>query len=168
MCTIRGGRNLSYTCMTSFETSQTLVNLKHDKPELWNDLQAKSTQDYCPGDDEAVPEDLECHKDEDMGNDDSEIPTHEVVEHVITKRVCKGRQQKQAGGSIGLVSSGDTEDVDTEMPAEDTSDEEAAPKGRGRHTRRPNTKYAGEFWHHTNNKDQDIPIPGIELLLSAK
>ncbi|KAJ7811330.1 hypothetical protein B0H14DRAFT_3479785 [Mycena olivaceomarginata] len=77
-------------------------------------------------------------------------------------------KQKQAGGSIGLVSSGDAEDVDTEMPTEDTSDEEAAPKGRGMHTRRPNTKYAGKFWCHTNNKDQDIPVPGIELPLSAK
>ncbi|KAJ7887087.1 hypothetical protein B0H14DRAFT_3430936 [Mycena olivaceomarginata] len=45
------------------------------------------------------------------------------------------------------------------MPAKDTSDEEAAPKGRGMHTHRPNTKYAGEFWRHTDNKDQDIPIP---------
>ncbi|KAJ7870471.1 hypothetical protein B0H14DRAFT_3440035 [Mycena olivaceomarginata] len=45
------------------------------------------------------------------------------------------------------------------MPAEDTSDEEATPKGRGMRTHRPNTKYAGEFWCHTNNKDQDIPVP---------
>jgi hypothetical protein len=61
----------------------------------------------------------------------------------------------------------DAED-DAEMPAEDTSDEEAAPKGRGMRTRHPNIKYAGEFWHHTNNKDQDIPVPGIELPLSTK
>ncbi|KAJ7879810.1 hypothetical protein B0H13DRAFT_2278810 [Mycena leptocephala] len=71
-------------------------------------------------------------------------------------------------GSVGLVSSGDAEDIDAELPAEETSDEEAAPKGRGMRTRRPNTKYAGEFWRHTNNKDQDIPVPGIELPLSTK
>ncbi|KAJ6533335.1 hypothetical protein DFH09DRAFT_1092565 [Mycena vulgaris] len=168
MCVIRGGRNISYACMTSFETNQTLVNLKHDKPELWNDLQTKSTHDYCPGDDEAVLEDLERHEDEEMGNDNSKIPTREVFEYVITKRVHKGHQQKQAGGSVGLVSSGDTEDVDTELPAEDTSDEEAAPKGRGMRTRRPNTKYAGEFGRHNNSKDQNIPVPGIELPLSTK
>ncbi|KAJ7798378.1 hypothetical protein B0H13DRAFT_2391626 [Mycena leptocephala] len=92
-----------------------------------------------------------------------------VVEHVITKRVRKGRQQKQAGGFVSpVVSSGDAKDVDAELPAEDTSDEEAAPKGRGMRTRRPNTKYVGEFWRHTNNKDQDIPVPGIELPLSTK
>jgi hypothetical protein len=66
-------------------------------------------------------------------------------------------------GSVGLVSSADAEDIDAELPAEDTSDEEAAPKGRGMRTRRPNTKYAGEFW-----RDQDIPVPGIELPLSTK
>ncbi|KAF8151891.1 hypothetical protein K438DRAFT_1778709 [Mycena galopus ATCC 62051] len=102
------------------------------------------------------------------GNDDSEIPTREVVEHVITKCVRKGRQQKQAGESVGLVSSGDAKDVDAELPAENTSDEKAAPKGRGMRTRRPNTKYAGEFWRHTNNMDQDIPVPGINLPLSTK
>ncbi|KAJ7842907.1 hypothetical protein B0H13DRAFT_1909634 [Mycena leptocephala] len=65
-----------------------------------------------------------------------------VVEHVITKCVRKGRQQKQAGGFVGpVVSSGDTKDVDAELPAEDTSDEEAAPKAGAcaRVTPTPNT-----------------------------
>ncbi|KAJ7815544.1 hypothetical protein B0H13DRAFT_2381017 [Mycena leptocephala] len=85
-CSIRSGLNLSFDCMTSFDTKERLINLRNDNPKLWNDLQTKSTRDYCPGDDEEVAEDLEPYEDEEMGADNSEIPTREVVQHVVTKK----------------------------------------------------------------------------------
>jgi hypothetical protein len=41
---------------------------------------------YCHGDDDEVSEDLGPHEDEEMGADNSEIPTREVVYHAITKK----------------------------------------------------------------------------------
>ncbi|KAJ7933696.1 hypothetical protein B0H13DRAFT_1855940 [Mycena leptocephala] len=68
----------------------------------------RSTRDYCPGDDEEVIEDLEEHEDEDMGEDDSEIPTHEV-------KAAKGNS------AVGLGSSGEAEDADADISeAEET------------------------------------------------
>ncbi|KAJ7882224.1 hypothetical protein B0H14DRAFT_3756934 [Mycena olivaceomarginata] len=63
-CEIRGGLNLSYECMTSFETNERLTGLRNENPTLWNDLSTKSTRDYCPGDDDEVVEDTEQHDDE--------------------------------------------------------------------------------------------------------
>jgi hypothetical protein len=37
-------------------------------------------------DDEKVAEDLEPHEDEEMGLDDSEIPTRGVLQHVVAKK----------------------------------------------------------------------------------
>jgi hypothetical protein len=53
---------------------------KTENPKLWNDLQTKSTRDYCPGEDDEVPEDQEVDEDEEMGGDDSDIPTRDVFE----------------------------------------------------------------------------------------
>ncbi|KAJ7124638.1 hypothetical protein C8R43DRAFT_958691 [Mycena crocata] len=52
----------------------------------------KSTHDYCPGNDEEVAKDQEPQEDEEMGEDDSEIPTREVVEHVVTKKTRKNQK----------------------------------------------------------------------------
>ncbi|KAJ7062656.1 hypothetical protein C8F01DRAFT_964446, partial [Mycena amicta] len=37
LCIVRG-TNLSYECLTSYETNELLVNLKKTNPQLWNDL----------------------------------------------------------------------------------------------------------------------------------
>jgi hypothetical protein len=109
--------------MTSFDTNERLINLRNDNPKLWNDLQTKSTRDYCPGDDEEVAEDLEPYEDEEMGADDSEIPTREVVQHVVTKKTGKNRKVKADKGNaaVGLGSSGEAEDTDAEI---DTADDD--------------------------------------------
>ncbi|KAJ7938110.1 hypothetical protein B0H13DRAFT_1852042 [Mycena leptocephala] len=91
MCPIRGDLNLSYECMTLFDTNERLIRLCTENPDLWNDFQTKSSRHYCPGDDEEVAEDLEAHEDEEMGVDDSEIPAREVVQHFITKKTGKNR-----------------------------------------------------------------------------
>jgi hypothetical protein len=121
MCLIRGGLNLSYACMTSFDTNERLVGLRTENPRLWNDFQTKSTRDYCPGDDEEVAEDQELQEDEEMGHDDSVIPTREVVEHVVTKKTRRNRKVKAAKGdaAVGLGSCGDAEDVDAVALARD-------------------------------------------------
>jgi hypothetical protein len=164
MCSIRGGLNLSFDCMTSFDTNEHLINLKNNNPKLWKDLQTKSTREYCPGNEEEVAEDLEPYKDEEMGDDDAEIPTCEVIQHIITNRVCKGRQQKAKTGTsgVGLVSTGDVEDVDTEILAEDVAppEDELAADGPSRRKHCPNAKYA-DFWRHANDKDEDLVVPGI-------
>ncbi|KAF8192292.1 hypothetical protein K438DRAFT_1970101 [Mycena galopus ATCC 62051] len=98
MCLIRGGRNLSYECMTSFDTNECLISLSTENPQFWNDLQTKSTRHYCPGDDKEVAEDPEMQDDEEMGDDDSEIPTHEVAQHVVTKQTGKNCKVKAAKG----------------------------------------------------------------------
>jgi hypothetical protein len=136
--------------MASHETSERLTGLRTEKPDLWNDLQTKSTGDQCPGDDEEVAEDLVPYDDEGMGDDDSEIPTHEVVQHVVTKRVRKGRQPKGKTAVAGLVSTGDAEDVNAEIVVEDEP-------GQSKRKRRPNTKYAAaDFWRHANDQDEDL------------
>ncbi|KAJ7744394.1 hypothetical protein B0H16DRAFT_1463270 [Mycena metata] len=157
MCLVRGGLNLSFDCMTSFETNQRLVNLRNDNPKLWNDLQTKSSRDYCPGDDEEVAEDLEAHEDEEMGGDDSEIPTHEVVQHVVTKKTAKNRRVKAVKGDSaqGLSSSGEAEDADAEIA------EEAMDEPMGKRKRRANPRYA-DFWRHANDKDEDLDVPGLK------
>jgi hypothetical protein len=156
MCLIRGGLNLSYECLTSFDTNERLVNLRHDNPKLWNDLQTKSTRDYCPGDDDEVIEDLEAHKDEDMGGDDSEIPTHEVVQHVVTKKTAKNRKVKAAKGNsaVSLGSSGEAEDADADISE---AEENVVDEPTGKRKRRANALYA-DFWRHANDKDE------VELL----
>lgn len=157
MCPIRGGLNLSFDCMTSFQTNQRLIHLRNDNPKLWNDLQTKSTRDYCPGDDEEVAEDLEPHEDEELGADDSEIATHEVVEHVVTKKTRRNRKVKVAKDSttVGLGASGEAEDIEAEI----TMAEEDEPTGKRK--RRANPRYA-DFWRHANDKDEDLDVPGLK------
>lgn len=90
-------------------TNECLVNLRNENPTLWNDLQTKSTRDYGPGDEEEVLEDPAVHEDEELGDDDSEIPTHEVVQHVVTKKTAKNRTVKATKSkmAVGLRSSGE-------------------------------------------------------------
>ncbi|KAJ7926859.1 hypothetical protein B0H13DRAFT_2265774 [Mycena leptocephala] len=91
------------------------------------------TRDYCPGDDEEVIEDLEAHEDEEMGGDDSVIPTHEVVQHVVTKKTAKNCKVKAAKGNsaVGLGSSGEAEDADAEIAlADDVPDEPTGKRKR--------------------------------------
>jgi hypothetical protein len=164
MCSIRGGLNLSFDCMTSFDANEHLINLKNDNPKLWNDLQTKSTREYCPCDDEEVAEDLAPHEDEEMGDDDTEIPTREVIQHIVTNRVRKGRQQKAktSTSGVGLVSTGDADDVDAEVLAEDVAPpkDEPAVGGPSKRKHCPNTKYT-DFWRHANDKDEDLVVPGF-------
>lgn len=141
MCLIRGGLNLSYECMTSFDTNERLINLRNENPKLWNDIHTKSTRDYCPGDEEEVIEDLQAHEDEEMGGDDSEIPTHEVVQHVVTKKTAKNREVKTAKGNstVGLGSSGEAEDADADIP---DAKENVVDEPTGKRKRRANAQYA--------------------------
>ncbi|KAJ6602902.1 hypothetical protein B0H10DRAFT_1958045 [Mycena sp. CBHHK59/15] len=149
-----GGLDLSYDCMTSFETNERLVNHRNDSPELWDDLHKKSTRDYCPGDDEEVAENLEAHQDEEMGEDDSEIPTQEVVQHVVTKKTTKNRKVKAAKGNsvVGLGSSGEAEDADANISE---AEAEVVDEPAGKRKRRANARYA-DFWRHANDNDQDL------------
>ncbi|KAJ7700515.1 hypothetical protein B0H16DRAFT_1749045 [Mycena metata] len=143
--------------MTSFETNQCLLNLEDEKPKLWKDLRTKSTHGQCPGDDEVVAEDLEQHEDEEMGDDDSEIPTREVVEHVVTKKTRKNRVVKGAkgGATVGLGSAGDAEDAEAEIVVAEDGVE------TGKRKRRANPKYA-DFWRHTNDSGNDLAVPGMD------
>ncbi|KAJ6548992.1 hypothetical protein B0H19DRAFT_1074777 [Mycena capillaripes] len=158
MCPIRGGLNLSYECMTSFDTNERLIRLRTENPDLWNDFQTKSSRDYCPGDDEEVVEDLESHEDEEMGAGDSEIPTREVVKHVVTKKTGKNRKVKAAEGTgaVGLGSSGEAEDAEAEIAV--AGDDVGEPMGKRK--RRPNAQYAN-FWRHANDRDDDLNVPGL-------
>ncbi|KAJ7883609.1 hypothetical protein B0H13DRAFT_1890313 [Mycena leptocephala] len=106
--------------------------------------ETKSTRDYCPGDDEEVAEDQELQEDEEMGHDDSEIPTREVVEHVVTKKTRRNRKVKAAKGdaAVGLGSCGDAEDVDAEIVVADEGE-----LATGKRKRRPNQNYVN-FWRH--------------------
>jgi hypothetical protein len=160
MCAIRGGLDLSFACMTSDETNDRLISLRTENPQLWNDLQTKSTRDYCPGDDEEVVEDIEAHEDEGMGADDSEIPTREVVQHVVTKKTGKNRKAAAAG----LISTGEAENADAHIAAtEDMALAGAADgEGSGKRKRRPNTRYEA-FWRHANDKNEDVDVPGIDV-----
>ncbi|KAK6974495.1 hypothetical protein R3P38DRAFT_3378568 [Favolaschia claudopus] len=167
MCLVRGGLNLSYSCMTSFETTERLANLRTERPDLWNDFNDKDKlPDYCPGDDEEVAEDIEAHEDEEMGADDSEVPTREVVNHVITKTTRKNRKVRK-DGAVGLVSSCEAEDIDAEVAAPEASaGGDAEGEGSGKRRRRPNVRYAGpEFWRHANDNDEDLAAPADADLL---
>ena len=161
MCLIRGGLNLSFECMTSFATNERLISLRTDDPKRWNDFQTKSSHDYLPGDDEEVAEDQELHEDEHMGGDDSEIPTREVIQHVVTKKAGKNRKVK-SDGTVGLVSSGVAEDADAEVAGTDDvpADANVSAEGSSKRVRRPNVRYA-EFWKHANDKDEDLDVPGL-------
>jgi hypothetical protein len=141
--------------MTSFDTNERLIRLRTENPDLWNDLQTKSTHDCRPGDDEEVSEDLEPYEDDEMGADGSEIPTREVVDHVVTKKTAKNRKAK---ANAGLVSSGEAEDADAEIAVID--EEPDVVEGLGKRTRRANGKYS-DFWRHANDKDEDLHVPGL-------
>ncbi|KAF8155132.1 hypothetical protein K438DRAFT_1862950 [Mycena galopus ATCC 62051] len=88
-----------------------------------------------------------------MGADDSEIPTREVVQHVVAKKTGKNRAVK-GGSYAGLVSSGEAEDPDVDLEANKAEDEPV-----GKRKRRANTKYAADFWRHTNDKGEDLDLP---------
>ncbi|KAJ6556738.1 hypothetical protein DFH09DRAFT_1084445 [Mycena vulgaris] len=167
MCPIRGGLNLSYECMTSFDTNERLIRLRTENPDLWNDFQTKSTRQYCPGDDEEVAEDLESHEDEEMGADDSEIPTREVIRHVVAKKTGKNRRVKTKTAAVGLASSGEAEDADAEVAATDDMPIGAdVPAGvSGKRIRRANLKYT-DFWRHANDKDEDLDVPGLKYTVA--
>jgi hypothetical protein len=94
-----------------------------------------------------------------MGDDDSEIPTHEVVQHVITKKTLRNRRVKAPKGNagIGLTSSGEAEDADTEIAVADENVVEATSKRKCH----PNARYA-EFWRHANDLDEDMDVPGLK------
>jgi hypothetical protein len=143
--------------MTSFKANQCLINLRNNNPKLWNDLQTKSTRDYAPGDDEEIPEDLEPHEDEELGGDDSVIATHEVVEHIVTKKTRKNRKVKVAtdDATVGLGSSGEAEDIEAEIAVADEDEQ------MGKRKRRANPWYA-DFWRHANDKDEDLDVPGLK------
>jgi hypothetical protein len=144
--------------MTLFETNERLIRLRTENPGLWNDLQTKSTCDYCPGDHDEVAEDLEPHDNEEMGEDDSEIPTREVVHHIVTKKTATNRKMK-GKGMVGLVSSGEAEDTDAEVAAVKIVGEPKT-EGSGKCTHRTNAKYT-DFWRHANDKDEDLEVPGL-------
>jgi hypothetical protein len=93
-----------------------------------------------------------------MGEDDSEIPTREVVHHVVTKKTAKNRKIK-GKGVVGLVSSGEAEDADAEVAAVEIIGEPEK-EGPGKRTRRANAKYT-DFWRHANDKDEDLEVPGL-------
>lgn len=165
MCEIRGGLNLSYKCMTSFETNERLINLRTENPKLWEDLNTKSTRTYCPGEDEEVQEDLEVHDDEEMGADGAEIPTQEVIRHIVAKKTGKNRKVKSAkdSGRVGLVSSAQAEDIDVEVAAVEgtAGDGEIELEQSGKRMRRANVRYA-DFWRHANDKGEDLELPGLK------
>jgi hypothetical protein len=60
---------------------------------------------------------MEAHEDDEMGGDDSEIPTQEVVQHVVTKKTAKNCKIKAAKGNsiVRLGSSGEAEDANTDI-----------------------------------------------------
>ncbi|KAJ7358293.1 hypothetical protein DFH08DRAFT_802127 [Mycena albidolilacea] len=107
--------------------------------------------------DEVVAEDLEQHEDEEMGDDDSEIPTREVVEHVVTKKTRKNRvvMGAKGGATVGLGSAGDAEDAEAEIVVAEDGVE------TGKRKRRANPKYA-DFWRHTNDSGNDVAVPGMD------
>ncbi|KAJ7342571.1 hypothetical protein DFH08DRAFT_811652 [Mycena albidolilacea] len=61
---------------------------------------------------------------------------------------------------VGLVSTGDAEDLDAEVAVEVLADTEAIPEGENKHKRRPSMRYA-DFWRHANDMDKDLILPGI-------
>lgn len=71
------------------------LNLRDDNPRLWNDLQT--------------------YEDEEMGDDDSEVPTREVVVHVVTKKTRNNRRVKAEKGG-GLSTAGEAEAPEAEIP----------------------------------------------------
>jgi hypothetical protein len=48
-----------------------------------------------------VEEDLEVHEDEEIGAHDAEIPTQEVIRHVVAKKTGKNRKVKPVTDSAG-------------------------------------------------------------------
>ncbi|KAJ7936241.1 hypothetical protein B0H13DRAFT_1853610 [Mycena leptocephala] len=136
--------------MTSDETNDRLISLRTEKPQLWNDLQTKSTRNYCPGDDEEVVEDIEAHEDEGMGAADSEIPAREVIQQAVTKKT--GKNCKAA--TAGLISTGEAENMALTGAADG--------EGSGKHKRCSNTCYKA-FWRHANDKNEDVDMPGIDV-----
>ncbi|KAJ7936523.1 hypothetical protein B0H13DRAFT_2303561 [Mycena leptocephala] len=107
---------------------------------------------------------MECVR-KDMGPDDSEIPTCEVVQHVATKKTTKNRKIKEIEGdaAVGLGSSGVAEDADAELDAEIPAPENdvGTAEPTGKRKRRPNARYAN-LWRHANCKGEDLVVPGLK------
>ncbi|KAJ7937725.1 hypothetical protein B0H13DRAFT_2302551 [Mycena leptocephala] len=107
-------------------------------------MHRKSTCDYCPGDEEEVAEDLDPHEDEEMSADDSEIPTREVVHHVLTKKTAKNRKIKAKAVA---------EDADAEVSAvDDKPDRGTQVEASDKRMRRPNPSapVTRELWLRSN------------------
>ncbi|KAJ7648154.1 hypothetical protein B0H17DRAFT_1103343 [Mycena rosella] len=132
--------------MTLFDTNEHLISLRTDDPKCWSDFQTKSSHHYLPGNEEEVSEDQELHEDEEMGFDDSEIPTREVIQHVVTKKAAKNRKVK-SDGTVGLVSSGVAEDVDAEVAGTDDvpANANVSAEGSSKRVRCPNMRYTEFF-----------------------
>lgn len=102
-----------------------------------------------------MAEDLAPYEDDEMGEDDSEIPTREVVQHVVAKKTRKNRKAKAAIGNAAgaLTSTGEAEGADAEVPETEVEAPEAVvdevePNGKRKRTA---TKKYNDFWRHVVN-----------------
>ncbi|KAJ7315138.1 hypothetical protein DFH08DRAFT_972174 [Mycena albidolilacea] len=112
-----------------------------------------------PSDADVVVEESDMHDDEELGLDDSEIPTREVILHVTSKTTMKSRVVKLESTGEGLSTSETAEDPDAEPQGVDANlvtPPEEPQLGRGKRVRRPNAMYA-KFWRHANDRDEDLP-----------
>lgn len=153
-----GTLNLSYESLTSREAKAKLLEVEESDPEFWAELTQRDKSKITPPGvvkGKSVPEDMDVGGTEELHDDDSEVPTQAVVEHVVHGRVHRGVKLTESGG---LVPSAEAESTEPNLAAiiEADANERAETEGnadeglgRGKRKKIASTRYSGdEFWQH--------------------
>lgn len=151
MCRVREW-NLSYGCLTSFNTRKRLWEMKDRDPEFWKELTEVKTVGL-PAPDVTMPEDEPDR--EDQLTDDSELPLNAVIEEIINGTCPDGIAHCPTGG---LMSVADAERLDLEPEPDVVASQDVETKdtklGRGKRHRTENKLYTSStFWRHHDDDD---------------
>ncbi len=106
--------------MTSKAAKAKLLDVEENDPEFWAELTQRDKSNIAtPGvvEGQPVPEDTEVGGTEEMFDDDSEVPTHAVVAHVLHGRLQSGVKLTKQGDLVSSVEAESTEINHDELKA---------------------------------------------------
>jgi hypothetical protein len=134
--------DLSYENLTGVAARSYLRELKKTDPTFWDEL-TSNLEENIPPEDVPQPED-EDNDHDDGGVDDSDIPTHVVIQAMVQgSDKIKGKYSMHPEGGITMDAMAERFD-DEEVKIDEDQNQQL---GRGKHRKRANQQYT-QFWRY--------------------